>query len=278
MKKLTFGATIEIPVDAVDVTELNIRRFYAEETIVGLGKSISEEGQIYPIIVRPGAVPGRYDLVFGSRRLRAAQAFKLEKIEARVADVDDRNAILLALTENLHREDLNAFEEAWAFLKLVNDHKMKLGEIAGRIKRDEPYVRRRIQLLSLPEEVQEFVSHRQLNLAHIDVLARLGTPEDQVQFARSAVRHSLSMDELGTMIRSAFERQRAQRRPKTTKALNGEKVRLRIKGFTDWLENVIPDVLIMGGREIANVKEVIRELEVTAGRAIDQITRKYGKE
>lgn len=276
MKKTT-AQTAEIPIDVIDVTDLNIRRFYTEATIGELGKSISATGQIYPIFVRPGS-NGRYELVFGSRRLYAARLLRLEKITATVADVDDRQAIMLALSENIQREDLNPFEEAWGFLKLVNDHKMKLKDIADGVGYDEAYVRRRIQLISMPEEVQGFISQRQLGLAHVDALVRLGTPEDQVQFARSAARHGLSTVELSRMIKESFGRKQTARKRTSPKELSSEKVRLKIRGFTEWLENVLPNVLIMGGREVISIKVAIRDLEVSAGRAIDQITRKYGKE
>ena len=145
----------EISRDSIVITDLNIRKFYNDDTLEELSRSFSEVGNLYPILVRPGN-NGKYELIAGSRRLKAAEKSDLSHVPVCViSDIDDKGIIELALSENLQREDLTPFEEAEAIMRLMKDFNMGAGEIAKRIGRNIGFVRNRIKLLSLPEELQE---------------------------------------------------------------------------------------------------------------------------
>ncbi len=254
MKKINHSSTIDIKVSKIKEGNLAIRKYYSEEGIDGLGQSISEIGTIYPLVVK--SLPdGEYGLIIGSRRLRAAKKLKLEKIPAIIiSNLDGRSQLELMLAENLHREDLTPFEEAWAILKLINDYKMNLKQVAKRIGRDGSFITRRLQLLSLPQEVQEMVSDKQLSLAHVSALANLDTPEAQVSFARIATHHKLDDKEMVTLIQDQLHQQSEQRRQ--SPAMSWQKVSLRVGGFAKWLKATIPTSIDVSR---ANDKYALRE-------------------
>lgn len=238
MKKLVdYSNVSEIPVDQVKEGSVSLRKHYDEKALDELGRSVTEFGLIYPILVEslPG---GGYDLIVGSRRLLIARKLKLAKISAVILNkLGERSKLELALSENLHRCDLTPFEEAWAILKLVNGHKLTLKQVAQRIGREESYLSRRLKLLSLPKEVQELVSGGQVSITQVDTLTTIASPTEQVQFARIVARHSLGDEELKTLVDEELQRPRARRKLD----LNWQRTSLKIKSFTKWLEAMFPD-------------------------------------
>ncbi|MEK7565277.1 MAG: ParB/RepB/Spo0J family partition protein [Patescibacteria group bacterium] len=136
-----------------------IRELYEIESLESLGESISEIEVLEPILVVK-TKNDRYELIIGSRRIKASQRAGKETIPAMVIEeeLDDKTKIILALSENIHREDLTPFEEARAILKLISQYGMTLKEVAQSLKREESRVRNRIKLLKLPRDVQELIS------------------------------------------------------------------------------------------------------------------------
>ncbi len=270
MKKLNYGIVTEIPVDAITLSAFNPRKFVDEVSLGELGRSLSDRGTLYPVIVqaKPG---GGYELFIGGRRLRAATQLQLEKIPAFVVSgVDDREKLLSALTENLHREDLTPFEEAWAFLKLINDFKMSMQDIAKEIDREEPYVRKRLQMLSLPEQVQELLAKRRLSMSHIDALIGLKLPDHQVQFAEAAVKDSLSGDELTVLVQEEFSGNGSERhggRPPQRRwrgEFNGSRLTLKILKMVGFLKVVAPGAASMAPLEQSQIRAALEKLIAAA--------------
>lgn len=245
-----------------------VRKTYDELPIFELGKSISEVGMIYPLMVQEIG-PNRYELIIGSRRLRAAKNLKLARIPAVIIEgIDDRSKLELMLTENLHRQDLTPFEEAWAILRLINEHKMTLQAVAKRIGRSESTVRNRIQLLSLDKEVQELVSQRKLSVTQIDTLARLASPEDQVQFARAAAINALSPNELTRLVREELAQKKARKgieeNGKQKHKLvvhSATRIRLKITLFTEWLKEMSPSLSRLLKNERLIVEHTLWQLD-----------------
>lgn len=269
MKKLNYGTVTEIPVDAITLSEFNPRKFVDGASLAELGRSLSDKGTIHPVIVvqKPD---GGYELFIGGRRLRAAAQLKMGKIPAFVVTgVEDQEKLLMALTENLHREDLTPFEEAWAFLKLINDFKMGMKEIAERIDRDEQYIRRRVQLLSLPEPVQELLAKRRLSMAHVDALVGLDSPKDQLQFARAAVADKLSGDELTVLVGQELghnsKRGKGGRQSHWGTELGGKRLALKILKMVGWLKVMAPSVSTMSAPEQDQVFAALDKLVTAAG-------------
>lgn len=259
MPKLDYSTVKPVAVDAVQVTD-SIRKTMDDVALDELGKSMSEVGAIYPIVVRQ--TNGKhFDLVIGLRRLEAARRLKLGKIPALVVkDLDDREKFELALSENLHREDLTPFEEAWAIMKLVKDFKTPLGDVAKRIGRTSTFVRERMKLCAVPKEAQELVAKKQLTVQHVDTLASLGSPEDQLKFAREAAKHELSAKELATLIKEELKA-KPTRKPQQQAHFTAKKVQMRLIAIAEWIERTTPRVIeLPKAAQMVEVREGLQRL------------------
>jgi ParB family transcriptional regulator, chromosome partitioning protein len=155
----------EVPVDLIDPNPRQPRRVFDQAAIAELSISISERGVLQPIVVsqQPG---GRYELVAGERRLRAAKLAGLAAIPAMVRDTDDWERLDLALAENMAREDLNPVEEARACAMLVDDLGITKRDVARRVGRSRAAISNLIRLLDLPEEALEMIERDELSEGH----------------------------------------------------------------------------------------------------------------
>jgi len=191
------------------------RRHFDEAALDELAASIGQRGVIQPIIVRPlGA--GRYQLVAGERRWRAAQRAQLHEIPALVRELGERDVMALALIENLQREDLNPVEEARAYHRLAEEQGLTQAEIARMVDKSRSHVANFQRLLALPEAVLELVEQGRLSMGHARAL--IGA-EDAMTLADTAVARQLSVRDVERMVRkqargdSSPRRARAARDP-----------------------------------------------------------------
>jgi len=194
------------------------RRHFDEAALDELAQSIAARGVIQPVIVRPMA-GGRYQLVAGERRWRAAQRARLHEIPALVRALDDREVTALALIENLQREDLNPVEEAQAYRRLSEDDGMSQAEIARLVDKSRSHVANLMRLLALPGEVLAMVSDGRLSMGHARAL--IGVP-DPAAMAQDVLARGLSVRAVERLARKALRRgeggdatgSRAARRPR----------------------------------------------------------------
>ncbi len=168
---------------------LNIR----QERLQELADSIRSQGLVQPIVVR-AAVAGRYELIAGERRWRAAQLAGLPEVPALVREVSDQVAMAMALIENIQREDLNPLEEAQALKRLIEEFTMTHQQAAETIGRSRAAVTNLLRLLELGEEVRQLVQDEQLEMGHARALLPL-PPALQQELARQVVRRGLSVRE-----------------------------------------------------------------------------------
>ena len=185
----------ELPVDLISANPRQPRRVFDEETLVTLAESIRSLGVIQPILVRP--LPGgRYELVAGERRWRAAQLADQETIPAVVRDHGDAAALESAVIENMAREDLTPVEEARACAALVEELGLTREEVGLRVGRSRVAVSNLIRLLELPDEALELLDRRELSEGHGRAL--LLAPENAVRrsLARQAAAQGWSVREL----------------------------------------------------------------------------------
>jgi ParB family transcriptional regulator, chromosome partitioning protein len=155
----------DIPLDLIGPNPSQPRRHFDEPALIALADSISARGVLQPIVVRPLA-GGRYELVAGERRFRAARIAELDTIPAIVRETDDAERLELALIENMARADLNPVEEARACATLVDDLGMSKEEVARRVGRSRVAVANLIRTLELPDEVLTMVERRELTGGH----------------------------------------------------------------------------------------------------------------
>lgn len=168
------------------------RRRFDDAALDELAASIAQRGMIQPIIVRPLA-EGRYQIVAGERRWRAAQRARLHEIPALVRELDDGEVTALALIENLQREDLNPIEEARAYYRLTREQGLSQADIARMVDKSRSYVTNIVRLLTLPESVIALVESGQLSMGHARALIGV---ENAAAIAEEAVARGLSVREV----------------------------------------------------------------------------------
>ncbi len=177
------------------------RKRFDEETLVELAASIAARGVIQPIVVRPRG-GGRYQLVAGERRWRAAQKAQLHEIPALIRDLDDREVMALALIENIQREDLNPVEEAHAYHRLSEEEGMTQAEIAQMVEKSRSHVANLLRLLNLPAAVLDLVEDGGLSMGHARALIGY---EGASALARRAVAENLSVREVERLVREGAD-------------------------------------------------------------------------
>ncbi|MFI7545506.1 ParB/RepB/Spo0J family partition protein [Actinoplanes sp. NPDC049599] len=182
----------ELPVDSIEPNAKQPRQVFDEEALEELKTSIQEVGFLQPIVVRDLG-GGRYELVMGERRWRAAQAVGKETIPAIVRDTRDDAMLRDALLENIHRANLNPLEEAAAYQQLLEEFGATHEELARRIGRSRPQISNTIRLLNLPAPVQRRVAAGVLSAGHARALLGLEDSEAQEQLALRIVAEGLSV-------------------------------------------------------------------------------------
>ncbi|GAA4595175.1 ParB/RepB/Spo0J family partition protein [Actinoplanes octamycinicus] len=182
----------ELPVSSIEPNAKQPRHVFDEEALEELKTSIQEIGFLQPIVVRELG-DGRYELVMGERRWRAAQAVGKETIPAIVRDTPDDAMLRDALLENIHRANLNPLEEAAAYSQLLEEFGVSHEELARRIGRSRPQISNTIRLMNLPAQVQRRVAAGVLSAGHARALLGLSNSEAQEQLAERIVKEGLSV-------------------------------------------------------------------------------------
>jgi ParB family chromosome partitioning protein len=192
----------QLPLDLIGASPHQPRRQFDEESLIALAESIKARGVIQPVLVRPVA-GGRYELVAGERRWRAAEIAELDTIPAIVRQHDDAASLEVAVIENMAREDLNPVDEARACAGLVEELGLTREEVGLRVGRSRVAVSNLIRLLDLPDEALELLERRELSEGHGRAL--LLVPDNAIRrnLARQAVTQGWSVRELESRARTA---------------------------------------------------------------------------
>jgi ParB family transcriptional regulator, chromosome partitioning protein len=201
----------ELPVGEIHPNPRQPRRRFQPEATDGLASSIKAQGLLQPIVVRPRP-EGGYELIAGERRWRAAKQAGVESVPALVREADDRDSLLLALVENVAREQLSAVEEARAYAVLLDEFGLSLGEVAERVGRSKPAVSNRLRLLELPDEVLWMVARGELTEGHARAVLAVPDHDSRRRLARRIVRDGLSVRAAERAAQAAG----ARRRPRPT--------------------------------------------------------------
>jgi ParB family chromosome partitioning protein len=187
------------------------RRHFDEEALTALATSLEERGVLQPVLVRP--LPGgRYELIAGERRWRAARLARLEQIPAIVWRHDDAASLELAVIENMAREDLNPLEEARACLALVEELGLTREDVGRRVGRSRVAVSNLIRLLELPDEALELLERGELSEGHGRALLLAKDHDARRRLARDAAAYGWSVRELEHRSRAAEGAERPARR------------------------------------------------------------------
>ena len=192
----------EIRLDQIVPNPRQPRRDFSDAELQELQLSMQASGLLQPVAVRPRK-DGRFELIAGERRFRAASRLGWSTIPAYVRDVNDEQLLSLALVENLQREDLNPMEEAEGYRQLINDFGLAHQQVAQAVGKDRSTVTNALRLLALPEDVQRLVRDGSLTLGHARAL--LGVPPGMslTELAHRVVTQRLSVREVERLVQEA---------------------------------------------------------------------------
>lgn len=183
------------------------RRQFDEQALDELAESIRVRGIIQPIIVRPSR-EGRYQIVAGERRWRAAQKAQLHQIPAIIRDFSEAETLEIALVENIQREDLNPIEEAQAYRRLITQFQHSQEALARIVGKSRSHIANLMRLLDLPDEVQDLVMDGSLSMGHGRAL--IGAP-DCVALARNIAAKGLSVRETEKLVKHSRDGKQSSR-------------------------------------------------------------------
>lgn len=197
-----------ISVSIIVPNEWQPRREFEEKSLQGLADSIKEHGVVQPVIVRPKE--GKFELIAGERRLRAAQLAGLSEIPALVREYTDQETAEIALIENLQREDLNPLEEGLAYKRMIGEYRFTQEKMAELVGKSRSYVTNMIRLLDLCDEVKNMVIERKITAGQARPLLGLSNAAEQIALARRIVEEDLSARRIEEILRTGKERKKTR--------------------------------------------------------------------
>ena len=186
------GAPLVIPIMDIERSPYQPRREFKEEELRGLGESLRNNGLIQPPTVRRNKA-GRYELIAGERRLRAAQLIGWKKIQVTLIEADEITAATMTTTENLQREDLNPIEEAVSYKQLQDKFNLTQQQVAERVGKGRATVANSVRLLELPDEVKQLVQDGLVSVGHAKLLLSVDSEKDRILLSRDIVTEQLTV-------------------------------------------------------------------------------------
>ncbi|RUW44042.1 ParB/RepB/Spo0J family partition protein [Mesorhizobium sp. M8A.F.Ca.ET.021.01.1.1] len=190
-EKPGMSADGKVPIEFISANPKNPRRHFGDAELTDLAQSIREHGVVQPVVARPSpSEAGRYEIIAGERRWRAAQRAGLTEIPVIIRDVNDRTALELAIIENVQRADLNPVEEAQGYQQLIDDHGYTQADLGQVIGKSRSHVANTLRLLKLPDVIRDMLVDGALSAGHARTLV---TAEDPAGLAKRIVEEGLSV-------------------------------------------------------------------------------------
>ena len=205
-------ASLDVDIDLLEPNNYQPRDAMDESRLEDLTRSIRSHGVIQPIVVRRlegGTGRGRFQIIAGERRWRAAQRAQLTKVPVVVREIapgDNKKLLEMALIENIQREDLNPMEAAAGYQRLVDEFHLRQEDIATQVGKDRATVANYLRLLKLPEEVRGNVAAGELSMGHARAIVALESESDQRRVARDVVSRGLSVRETEALVKGELAR------------------------------------------------------------------------
>lgn len=197
------GPEHEVPIDRVRVNPFQPRRRFDDDSLDELAESIRRNGLLQPLVVRPAA--DGYEIVAGERRWRALKRLGHERAPIVVRELSDDQMLVLALVENLQRENLSPLEEAAGYRQLIEEFGLTQEEVGRQVGRDRSTIANTLRLLTLPDPVRELLEAGRLSAGHARAILGIEDEEDQAALARTVAEKGLSVRETERRVRIARE-------------------------------------------------------------------------
>ncbi|MEO6013476.1 MAG: ParB/RepB/Spo0J family partition protein [Devosia sp.] len=231
-----------LPLDFIIANRANPRRDFDSDQLDELTNSIREKGVMQPLLVRPSEDPNIFEIIAGERRWRAAQRAGLHDVPVVIREVDDKEALELAIIENVQRVDLNPLEEAQGYEQLIEQFSYTQQDLAQVIGKSRSHVANTLRLLKLPRDIRDMVSRGELTAGHARTLI---TADDPAALAKHIVDGGLSVREAEALSQKGLTPKAA---PETKMARDADTVALE-KRLSDALGmSVAIDHKEKGGR------------------------------
>jgi ParB family chromosome partitioning protein len=250
---------VQLRIDEITPNERQPRRRFEPEATAGLAQSLKHQGMLQPVVVRPKTAGG-YELIAGERRWRAAREAGIETVPALVRTADDRDSLLLALVENVAREDLSAVEESRAYAVLIDEFGLSLGEVAERVGRSKPFVSNRLRLLELPDEVLWMLVRGELTEGHARAVLALPDHGERTKFAKRIVQSGMSVRAAERAAAQAGARTKPRRKTSVDPAL-AARAREAAERLTGFKARVGKDRLEIPFEDETQLAELVESLE-----------------
>lgn len=249
----------QIPIHLIQPNPNQPRRVFDETMLNELAESIRLYGLMQPISVRK--VDSHYELVAGERRLRAAKLLFLETIPGMIINVTEKDSAILALIENLQRENLNYIEEAKGYAHLIDEYELKQQELATQLGKSQSTVANKLRLLMLPIEVQNIMLDSNLTERHARALLKLKNPSQQLKLAQEIVSKNLNVSESEKLINKAL---------KSSTEASDKGLKMPVKGylkdirlFTNTIKQAVEMVKSSGLEVEYDIKQTDKAYEIS---------------
>jgi len=250
---------VQIRVDDIRPNARQPRRRFEPEATTGLADSIRHQGLLQPVVVRPRPAGG-YELIAGERRWRAAKEAGVDVVPALVREADDRESLLLALVENVAREQLSAVEEARAYAVLMDEFDLALGDVAERVGRSKPAISNKLRLLELPDEVLWMLVRGELTEGHARAVLAVPDHNGRRKLAKRILRDGLSVRQAERAAQQAGARTKPRKATKVNPAL-AERARAAAERLTGMPARIAPGRLEIQFANETELEELVEVLE-----------------
>ena len=200
--ELTSGESVRLSINEIEPNRDQPRKIFEEQALAELSASIKEHGVLQPLLVRPMA-DGSYRLVAGERRYRAARMAGVTEVPVTIREMTDEEESIFALIENLHREDLNAIEEAQGIKTLIDTFGFTQEEAAQKVGKSRTAVTNSLRLLNLPEDISNLVRDGKISLGHARALLSFEDAAEASRVAQLVVKDGISVRDVERLAKSA---------------------------------------------------------------------------
>lgn len=188
------SSAVQVRLSEIEPNRNQPRKQFDDAALSELADSIKTHGVIQPLLVRPLS-NGTYQLIAGERRWRASRMVGLSEIPVIIKEMSDKEAMEIALVENLQREDLNPMEEARGYRELMENYDLTQDDIAQRVGKSRPAVANVLRLLNLPEEVADYIAKGEISAGHARAILSLDKQENMIIFAKEIIAKKLNVRE-----------------------------------------------------------------------------------
>lgn len=190
---------VHVPLEQIQISPYQPRKRFGQAELEELAASIREHGVLQPLVVRPIAA-GQYELIAGERRLRASKLAGLPTVPAIVKDLDDHQAAVITLIENLQREDLHFLEVAEGYQMLIEQFNLTQEELARQVGKSQSAIANKLRLLRLPDTIRQYIPRVIIGERHARALLRLNNSEDQMKVLEEIVTRGLTVKQTEQLV------------------------------------------------------------------------------